>query len=295
MSKSKKKKKSDLLFRVCVSFLLLFGYTCCLLPTMVDTYSRIGQTATLSGLESMVDSLDEEEIAEAFEKANAYNEALYEKGEYFVYSSTTDYDDQYLTLPLALTDEICRITIDKINVDVSVGHGTSDELLQREAGHLYGTSLPVGGVNTHAVIAAHSALRSSELFTRLDELEKGDVIDITVLGQVHRYTVDQIVTCLPEDCNEYLQIEEGKDLITLYTCTPYGINTHRLLIRASRVDDAELEKSLTEQAATSTVKTKNYAEIAKLAILICVPIALVIILNVLWQERLSSKKRKSSV
>lgn len=283
MSKTKKKKKSDLLLRIFVSVLLLFGYTCCLLPTMVDTYSRIGQTATLSGLESIVESLDDEEIEEAFAKSEEYNRELYEKGEYYTYTSKAEYDDQYLTLPLSLTDEMCRITIDKINVDVSVGHGTSDELLQREAGHLYGTSLPVGGANTHAVFAAHSALRSSELFTRLDELEEGDSIDITVLGQVHRYVVDQIVVCLPEDCNEYLQIEEGKDLITLYTCTPYGINTHRLLIRTSRVDDAELEQALTEQATTKTVKTKNYGEIAKLAAMIIVPIILVILLNVLWK------------
>lgn len=285
-------RKKDLICRILISVLLLFGYTCVMLPTMVDTYSRIGQTATISGLESIVDDLDDEEIEEAFQKSEAYNQAIYEKDEYYVYSSKTEYDSDYLTLPLSQTDEICRITIDKINVDVSVGHGTGDDLLQREAGHMYGTSLPVGGANTHAAIAAHSALRSSELFTRLDELEKGDVIDITVLGQVHRYVVDQIVVCLPEDCNKYLQIEEGKDLITLYTCTPYGINTHRLLVRASRVNDVELERTLTENATEKTVKTKNIGEIMKLGGMIAGPIVLVIVWNVVESKDKKKVKKK---
>lgn len=278
MSNSKK-RKNGLALRLLASVLILFGYACCITPIAVDTYSRIGQTATISGYQDAVDSLSEEEIEEAFNKATAYNEKIYEKYEYYRYYDTTDYDDEYLLLPIE-NQEICTIQIKKINVNLSVGHGTTDELLQREAGHLYGTSLPTGGVNTHSVIAAHTALRSSEMFSRLDELVEGDYIDIAVLGKTHRYVVDQIVVCLPEDCNEYLQIEDGKDLITLYTCTPYGINTHRLLVRASRIEDPVVNRNERNLDIQKIVPVDSTKEILTLVALIGLPIIAVIVVNV---------------
>lgn len=274
------KRNSGWIVRLFASILILFGYGCCILPTALDTYSRIGQTATISGYTSMVKNLTEAEKIEAFQKARKYNQELYEKGEYYVYSSTTDYDEDYLSLPTD-SSELCAIVIDKINVNLSVGKGTSDETLQKEAGHLYGTSLPVGGENTHTVIAGHTALRSSEMFSRLEELEEGDYIDVIILGETHRYIVDQITVCLPEDCNEYLQIEEGKDLLTLYTCTPYGINTHRLLIRASRTDDPAIERNANGLDIQETVSTKSTKEIIKLTAIIALPIVLAVAINVI--------------
>ncbi len=287
------KKSSDWIIRLFASILILFGYGCCILPTALDTYSRIGQTAIISGYTSMVENLTEAEKSEAFQKAREYNQKLYEKGEYYIYSSTTDYDEDYLSLP-SDNSELCAIVIDKINVNLSVGKGTEENTLQKEAGHLYGTSLPVGGENTHTVIAGHTALRSSEMFSRLEELEEGDCIDVVILGETHRYIVDQITVCLPEEANDYLQIEEGKDLLTLYTCTPYGINTHRLLIRASRTDDPITDTSMNELSKEETVLTKSTKEIIKLVVIIGLPIIAAVAINIICfkKEQKNERQRK---
>lgn len=279
-------------FKILMSILFLLGYICLILPTALDTYSRIGQTITISGYESIVEEMSDEEIEEAWAKSAEYNKKIAEEQteEPYVYTESAEISDEYLSLPLENSDQLCSIVISKINVNVPVGHGTSDELLQKEAGHLYGTSLPIGGASTHSVIAAHSALQSSELFTRLDELEKGDYIDVKVLNETHRYVVDQITICLPEDCNKYLQIEEGKDLITLYTCTPYGINTHRLLIRASRIDDPIEEKETGLLPNVMNALSDNTVEVLKLGGIILFPIVFIIIVNVVYGKRKKTKK-----
>ena len=129
---------------------------------------------------------------------------------------------------------ICYIDIPKINVYLPVQHGTGAETLEKSVGHVVGTSLPVGGSSTHAVLSAHSGLASSKLFSDIDQLAVGDVFYIRVLGDTLAYKVDSIHTVLPTDTS-LLQIEDGKDYVTLVTCTPFGINTHRLLVRGHRV------------------------------------------------------------
>ena len=129
---------------------------------------------------------------------------------------------------------ICYIDIPKINVYLPVQHGTGAETLEKSVGHVVGTSLPVGGSSTHAVLSAHSGLASSKLFSDIDQLAEGDTFYIHVLGEVLAYKVDTINTVLPTDTSQ-LQIEDGKDLVTLVTCTPFGVNTHRLLVRGHRV------------------------------------------------------------
>ena len=126
------------------------------------------------------------------------------------------------------------ITIEKIGVELPIYHGTSDAVLQVAAGHLEGTSLPVGGASTHAVISAHRGLPSAKLFTNLDQLEVGDTFTITVLDRVLTYEVDNISIILPTETDS-LKVVDGKDYVTLMTCTPYGINTHRLLVRGRRI------------------------------------------------------------
>ena len=129
---------------------------------------------------------------------------------------------------------ICYIDIPKINVYLPVQHGTGAETLEKSVGHVVGTSLPVGGSSTHAVLSAHSGMASSKLFSDIDQLAEGDVFYIHVLGEVLAYKVDAIHTVLPTDTS-LLQIEDNKDLVTLVTCTPFGVNTHRLLVRGHRV------------------------------------------------------------
>lgn len=142
--------------------------------------------------------------------------------------------------PLAYAEQLtaggimCYVDIPKINVYLPVQHGTGAETLEKSVGHVVGTSLPVGGSSTHAVLSAHSGMASSKLFSDIDQLEKGDVFYIHVLGKVLAYEVDAINTVLPTDTS-LLQIEEGKDFVTLVTCTPFGVNTHRLLVRGHRV------------------------------------------------------------
>ena len=129
---------------------------------------------------------------------------------------------------------MCYIDIPKINVYLPIQHGTDADTLERAVGHVVGTSLPVGGSSTHAVLSAHSGLASSKLFSDIDQLAAGDTFYIHVLGEVLAYQVDNIATVLPTDTS-LLQIEDGKDYVTLVTCTPFGVNTHRLLVRGHRI------------------------------------------------------------
>ena len=166
--------------------------------------------------------------------------------------------------PLAYADQLtvggamAYIDIPKINVYLPVQHGTGAETLERSVGHVVGTSLPVGGSSTHAVLSAHSGMASSKLFSDIDQLELGDKFFVHVLGDTLAYEVDSINTVLPTDTS-LLQIEEGKDLVTLVTCTPFGINTHRLLVRGHRVPyTPEQEASAAEEKPVASSWTQHY-------------------------------------
>ena len=153
-----------------------------------------------------------------------------------------DYADQ-----LTVGGVMCYIDIPKINVYLPVQHGTDADTLERAVGHVVGTSLPVGGSSTHSVLSAHSGMASAKLFSDIEQLAEGDTFYIHVLGEVLAYKVDAINTVLPTDTS-LLQIEDGKDLVTLVTCTPFGVNTHRLLVRGHRVP------YVSEQEATAAVE-----------------------------------------
>ena len=153
---------------------------------------------------------------------------------------------------------ICYIDIPKINVYLPVQHGTGAETLEKSVGHVVGTSLPVGGSSTHAVLSAHSGMASSKLFSDIDQLAEGDVFYIHVLGEVLAYKVDAIHTVLPTDTS-LLQIEDNKDLVTLVTCTPFGVNTHRLLVRGHRVSYVpEQEVPATTEKPVASSWTQHY-------------------------------------
>ncbi len=153
---------------------------------------------------------------------------------------------------------MCYIDIPKISVYLPVQHGTDAETLEKSVGHVAGTSLPVGGSSTHAVLSAHSGMASSKLFSDIDQLEKGDVFYIHVLGDTLAYEVDSINTVLPTDTS-LLQIEDGKDYVTLVTCTPFGVNTHRLLVRGHRVPyTPEQETTVVEEKPAASSWTQHY-------------------------------------
>ena len=166
--------------------------------------------------------------------------------------------------PLAYAEQLtvggvmAYVDIPKINIYLPVQHGTGAETLEKSVGHVVGTSLPVGGNSTHAVLSAHSGMASSKLFSDIDQLEKGDKFYIHVLGEVLAYEVDAINTVLPTDTS-LLQIEEGKDYVTLVTCTPFGINTHRLLVRGHRVPyTPEQEATATAEKPAASSWTQHY-------------------------------------
>ena len=153
---------------------------------------------------------------------------------------------------------MCYIDIPKINVYLPVQHGTDADTLERAVGHVVGTSLPVGGSSTHAVLSAHSGMASSKLFSDIDQLAEGDTFYIHVLGDTLAYKVDAIHTVLPTDTS-LLQIADGKDLVTLVTCTPFGINTHRLLVRGHRVPyTPEQETTAAEETRAASSWTQHY-------------------------------------
>lgn len=221
-----------------VLVLVLLGGLCVLFyPSVSNWWNERASTHAVFSYDETVSGLSDEDISAYIEAADAYNAELADIGSYeaLVGDPPDGYED---ILDITGTGIMGYITIEKIDVELPIYHGTNDSVLSSGAGHLEGSSLPVGGGSTHCVISAHRGLPSALMFTRLDELEEGDIFTITVLDQVLTYEVDQISIVLPNEV-EYLYIEDGMDYCTLMTCTPYGINTHRLLVRGVRVDNAD--------------------------------------------------------
>ena len=223
-----KKNKSTIIL-ILVFFV---GLSVMLYPTISDYVNQLHQTRAVANYAADVDKLSDADYTAYFEAADAFNaqiaadpDALYFPDRFPSYESTLD---------VTGTGIMGYITIEKVGVELPIYHGTSDAVLQVAAGHLEGTSLPVGGASTHAVISAHRGLPSAKLFTNLDQLEVGDTFTITVLDRTLTYEVDNISIILPTETDS-LKVSEGKDYITLMTCTPYGINTHRLLVRGRRI------------------------------------------------------------
>ena len=211
----------------------LVGISLLLYPAFSNYWNSKTQSRAIVDYESVLEHLKPEDYSAMFQAAYDYNQALYETD-----NPLMDYEEipgYYDTLKLPGSSMIGYVKIDKIGVELPIYHGTSDEVLNVGVGHLEGTSLPVGGENTHSVMSAHRGLPSAKLFTYLDRLEPGDTFQITVLDQVLTYQVDQVKVITPTEVEDLL-IAEGKDYCTLFTCTPYGINTHRLLVRGIRIE-----------------------------------------------------------
>ena len=230
------KKHSGTILLVLIFFV---GLAVMLYPTISDYINQRNQTRVVNSYAQQVDGLSDADYTAYFDAADVFNQeiaadpdALYHADHFSTYSTTLD---------VTGTGIMGYITIPRIGVELPIYHGTSDAVLQVAAGHLEGTSLPVGGESTHAVISAHRGLPSAKLFTNLDELEAGDTFTITVLDRVLTYEVDRITIVLPTE-TDLLQPVEGQDYVTLMTCTPYGINTHRLLVRGHRVNTRESQK-----------------------------------------------------
>lgn len=269
MAKSKKKNSVDIVM-IFMIICALIAYYALTFGTGADILNKIFNQNMINAYNSTMISYSDSDLEAIKQKMITYNEAIYQEQQAstFKYRGPNATDNVYNSLPTA-SKEIGSLRIPSINVNVSFAHGTNDEILQTEAGHLYGTSLPIGGENVHSVIAAHSALATASLFTDLTKVKKGEKFYVTVLDTEYEYTVDQINVVLPEDDYQYEQIEEGKNYVTLYTCTPYGINTHRLLVRGELTGQKEVELNSGDYQWKGILRTILYA--SELGLIICFP------------------------
>ena len=211
----------------------LVGVCVLLYPSFSNYWNSKTQSRAIVNYEAVLEYLDPADYTAIFQTAYDYNDALYQTSFPLTdYRQVPGYNE---ALAIEGTQIIGYVKIDKIGVELPIYHGTSDQVLNKGAGHLEGTSLPVGGTSTHSVLSAHRGLPSAKLFTDLDRLEMGDTFQIIILDQILTYQVNQIKVINPSEYQD-LMIVDGMDYCTLLTCTPYGINTHRLLVRGIRIE-----------------------------------------------------------
>ena len=266
--------------------IFLVGLSVMLYPSVSNAVNRKHQSRAVAGYAEEVEQLSDADYQTYFDAADAYNRQLNTTPNAFYKLDLVSGYAQ--TLDISGTGIMGYITIPKISVELPIYHGTDEGVLQVAAGHLEGSSLPVGGAGTHAVISAHRGLPSAKLFTNLDELEVGDRFTITVLNRVLTYEVDQISIVLPTEIDQLLPTE-GMDYVTLMTCTPYGINTHRLLVRGKRVETTESQKHIRVAADAFRIEPIIVAPILAIPMLLA---ALVGVLVAPHLRKRSKRRRK---
>lgn len=234
-----KRKLSGILF----GLLFLTGFGILVYPTVSNQWNTYRQSRLISDYEKVVSDMKPEDYTEEWEAAREFDSTLVQNniyGDVFGSDDTQIEDtDYWKVLNVAEDGVMGYLSIPKINVRLAIYHGTAEDVLQTGIGHMNGTSLPIGGESTHSVLAAHRGLPAARLITDIDQMQQGDMFYIHVLDETLAYQVDQILDMVEKDDHETLedalQIQEGKDQVTLFTCTPYGVNSHRLLVRGTRV------------------------------------------------------------
>lgn len=227
---------------VLLTLMIIFGMGLLLYPTASDYINSLAYRRAISNYQRSVEELDEVTYEDLLASARDYNQRLAARKRSLLTLDESWMEEYLSLLDFTGTGIMGYIDIPKVNISLPIYHGTSDSVLQAGVGHLEGSSLPVGGESTHTVISAHTGLPSAKLFTDIDRLVEGDTFAIHVLRDVLTYEVDQILVVLPHQ-NGSLRIEPGEDLCTLMTCTPYGVNTHRLLVRGHRIPTPEEAES----------------------------------------------------
>ena len=283
-NKNKKQKKSGLSSTILLLAVFLIGLCVMLYPTVSDFWNEKRQSQAIMNYDDLLVDLTPEDFSEYFEKAEEYNRKL--KLISYPFLGYPELDDEYYSA-LDVNDDgmMGYITIDKIKVQLPIYHGTSDKVLNCAVGHLEGSTLPIGGESSHCVLSAHRGLPSAKLFTNLDELAVGDVFTITILDKMFTYQVDQVKVVLPDETDE-LNVVNGEDYCTLVTCSPYGINTHRMLVRGTRIENIEEAKKI-------NITTEAYL-IDPLIVTPVVAIPIFLGLLVFLVVKSSKKKRKNS-
>lgn len=254
-----------------------------LYPVISNAISEMQYDGVIVNYQNTIDKKEKEEFVEMLKEANAYNERLTTSSIMDAFSDEeVQNSDEYLKiLNVDQNGTMGYISIPKIDVKIPIYHGTSAKVLQKGVGHLEGSSFPVGGETTHAILSAHRGLPSARLFTDLDQLVEGDMFYIYMLDQVLTYKVDQITVIDPSE-TEPLRLQDGKDYVTLVTCTPYAVNTHRLLVRGTRVIEEKSEEK---------VETKKKTNKTDLLLYLGIGIGIIIfIITIIFTVKMKKKK-----
>ena len=270
--------KRAVLLSLVFGFIFLAGLSVMLYPTFSNWWNHRHQTRAVAGYKEEVAKMDNSKTQRMLDEAHAYNEKLTRLNAPFTnFGDIAGYED---ILNISGTGVMGYVSIPNINVELPIYHGTSEGVLQIASGHIQGSSFPVGGASTHAVISGHRGLPTAKLFTDLDRMVEGDTFTINVLNEVLTYEVEKILIILPTETDK-LAIIPDEDEVTLMTCTPYGVNSHRLLIRAHRIESL-FDKKVKVGADALQVDTMKVIPI------IFVP--LLIILFIFWH--ITGKRRK---
>ena len=290
-----KKKIPGIIF----GLMFLIGFGILVYPTVADQWNTYRQSRLISSYEDRIQEMEPEDFTAEWEKARAFNDTLTQNS---IYGDVFGEEDQELEdtdywqiLNVGGDGVMGYLSIPKINIKLSIYHGTSDEVLQTGVGHLNGTKLPIGGESTHSVLAAHRGLPSARLFTDIDQMEKGDMFYIHVLDETLAYQVDQIFDMVDKDDHETLEealrIQEGKDQVTLFTCTPYGVNSHRLLVRGTRVLYNGEEEIESTPADTMLEAVQNYYMLY-LILGLSITLLIILLMRFLMKPKGKNKGRK---
>lgn len=288
-----KRKISTILF----GLMFLVGFGILIYPTVSDQWNTYRQNRLISSYETLVEDLTQEDFTAEWEKARQFNDTIKQND---LYSDVFGEDngelentDYWKILNIAKDGVMGYLSIPKINIKIAIYHGTGDEVLQTGIGHMNGTKLPIGGESTHSVLAAHRGLPSARLFTDIDQLRKGDMFYIHVLDETLAYQVNEIWDMVDKDdmdtLGEAMKIDEGEDEVTLFTCTPYGVNSHRLLVQGTRVPYNGEEEAETSVAETMLRTVQNYY---MLYLLLGLSVTLLIILFMRFLFRRKDRERK---
>lgn len=288
------KRKIILILTAVISLVLALGIA--LYPMISSIYNEQHQSKIHTEFLQQVEDTDDSKLQDALQHARAYNAALNgiladeNFSETALMGASEDYDAQ---LNVTGRGIMGYVSVPKINVTLPIYHGTDSGTLERGIGHLLGTSLPVGGDSTHSVLTAHSGMASQRMFSDLPQLKEGDVFYLEVLNETLAYQVDQIKTVLPHDTT-YLGIEAEQDLCTLVTCTPFGVNSHRLLVRGHRIpyEEAETIIQQQEQADVKTSSTWQNEYIKGIAIGLGIVLFFLIIFLIIWLLRRCRREKK---
>lgn len=251
--------KSEKILLIIAIIFIIVGTGIFLYPSISNYFAEKNHVEAIRNYDKIVVGIGEDSLKEEKEKAQTYNENLSGDPVHdpFVFGSGYALPENYKEVLNLSEDGIMGyIQIPKILVDLPIYHGTSEEVLEKGVGHIQNTSVPIGGNSTHSVLTGHTGLPNAELFTRLDELVVGDIFYIHVLNDILTYKVYEIKVVLPDNIDE-LRITSGEDLVTLVTCTPYGVNSHRLLVKAKRVEYEDYTENNNSGNTTETSNNSN--------------------------------------